>query len=267
MGSEEVQGSIERTVRLPNATYTFDLGGASDDVYQLKSKTRFEVDIDGRAIDGNSGDGWDSTQVTASHSAQLVDTAFVEGVQGQTGGFIEFFWDITGGSTILVDPKLAGDAYRINELFTTTFFNTLEENAAPELLINDQSNPGLGQTVVDSRVEGFFEPVVVAVDWLVGEEIDVFFELKTAAALGIMNLDAAGFEATLETDFSNTATMMAINIYDENGDLLEDARLVGEGGFVYDPPGVAIPEPSSAAILLGVGCLFAARRRRARILV
>jgi len=260
-GEEEIVGSIERTIRLPNATYKFDIGGASDNVYELKSKAKFEVDIDGRAINGNSGDGWDRTNVRAFHSAQLVDTAIVEGVQGEISGVIEFLWDVTGSSNITVDPKLSSDAYFIDDLFTTSFFNTLEDNGTPELLLNNQSRPG--GSSVDSTVGGFFEPVVVFVDWAVGEELDVFFELQTSAVLDVMNLDAAGFNALLSSDFSNTANFRAVNIYDQDGVLLEDARLVGQGGFVYDPP-TAVPEPSSASLLLGLACFLVGCRSRRR---
>lgn len=243
-GSDEVPGDIQRTIRLPNATYRFDLQASSSNVYELKSKTRIEVDIDGRAVNGNSGDGWFQTRARASSASQLIDTAIVEGLSGQVGGFVEFLWDVSGGSLINLDPKLRGDGYRINELFTTALFNPLEDSAVPELLLNDQSQPPLGTQSIDSAVAGFIEPVVLAVDWFAGEELDVFFELQTSASIGVQNLDAAGFEAVVESDFSNTATLKEILIYDDQGNLIPGAYLVGEGDFIYDPAGLG-PGPGS----------------------
>lgn len=299
VGSEEVPGDIERTVRLPNATYRFDLQASSSDVYELKSKTRIEVDIDGRAVNGNSGDGWDRTSVRASSASQLIDTAIVDGINGQLGGFVEFLWDVSGASLINLDPKLRGDGYRINELFTTALFNPLEDGAVPELLLNDQSRPPLGTQSIDSAVGGFIEPVVLAVDWIAGEELDVFFELQTSATLGVQNLDAAGFEAVLESDFSNTATLTEVLVYDDQGNLIPGAYLVGEGDFIYDPAGLgfgpgggnpvdptfpdpigipvdpdpstpdpnAVPEPATIAIWLVLGGLLSIRELRRRQLV
>ena len=175
VGGEEIVGSIDRTVTLPNAIYEFDIVSDSENVYELKSQARFSVNIDGRALGGFSGDGWDSTTVSAFSSTQLVDTAIVEGFEGQFGGLVEFLWDVTGASTITVDPKLQSDAYVVNELFTTAFFNTIEEQAIPELSLNNQSLPPLGTSSVQSIVPDFFEPVIVPVDWLVGEELAVFF--------------------------------------------------------------------------------------------
>ncbi len=240
-GSESIVGNLERTVTLPNATYTFDVESANENFYELKSQARFEVDIDGRAINGRSGDGWDSTSVRAFSSSQLVDTTFVDGIQGQSSGFAEFLWDITGASTITVNPQLSSDAYFVDQLFTTALFNTLEGQAIPELELNDQSRPPLGTSSVESIVPGFFEPVVIAVDWLVGQELDVFFELQTSARLDIMNLDAAGFNAVVDSDFSNTAVLREIRIYDENGDLIPDAFLrSSEDDFIYDPAGLGL---------------------------
>ena len=252
MGSEEIVGNLERTVELPNATYKFDVISDSADVYELKSKARIDVDIDGRAINGRSGDGWFSSQARAFSSSQLVDTAIVEGLRaGEVGGVVEFLWNVTGASTINVDPKLRSDAYKINELFATAFFNTLEEAAVPELLVNNQSQPPVGTSSVQSVQPGFFEPVTVPVDWLVGEELAVFFELQTNARLGVDNLDAAGFEATIDSDFSNTATLTEIRIYDDQGNLLPDAYIRSSDGFIYDPADAGLgsdPLAASAAV-------------------
>ena len=288
-GGEAIVGDIDRTVRLPNATYDFDLVASSPNIYELKSQARIDIDIDGRAINGNSGDGWESVRARASSSSQLIDTGFVEGFDGQIGGFVEFLWDITGSSTISLDPKLRSDAYVVNELFTTAFFNTIDENAVPELLLNDQSRPPLGTSSVDSVQGGFIPPVSIFVDWLVGEELDVFFELQTSAAIGVQNLDAAGFEATLDADFSNTATLREVRIFDNDGNLIPDAFFRGED-FIYGPAGLglgtggggstgggntgggstaggdpnAVPEPSTIAIWLGLVGLLGVREVRRR---
>ena len=243
VGSEEVVGSIERTVNLPNAIYKFDIQSDSDDVYELKSKAKIEANIDGRAVDGFSGDGWQNTKVDAISASQLVDTTIVDGLQGEVGGLVEFVWDVTGSSTISIDPKLSSDAYLPKRAFTTAFFNTIEESTVPELLINNQSKlaPGPGVTSIDSQVPGFFEPVVAFVDWIVGEELDVFFELQTHASLEVENFDAAGFEATLDSDFSNTAVLKEIRIFDEDGNLIPDAYLRStEDDFIYDPAGLGL---------------------------
>lgn len=61
-------------------------------------------------------------------------------------------------------------------------------------------------------------------------------------------------------DFSATATLVAIEIYDENGNLVTDATAVGASGTTYATIR-PVPEPASMAAL-GLGALALLRRRR-----
>ena len=189
----------------------------------------------------------------------LVDTAIIDGVPGVTGGFVEFVWSVDGVSRISLDPKLAGDAYGIDELQTLAILNPSEGGGlSVEVIRNDQRGGsfGPGSNSVDSTQPGFFAQQVFAVDWFAGQEFDVFFQLEAASRLEITHGDAAGFTALLNADYGNTAVLQQIRIYDSNGNILPDATMRSTD----DPtdPGfnpnygsiVSVPEPNAATFWL-----------------
>lgn len=63
------------------------------------------------------------------------------------------------------------------------------------------------------------------------------------------------FEIWAERNFSNTIDIR-LGVEDLNGNLLEGASISSADGYSYDP----VPEPTSAAVVLGLGCVMLGRR-------
>ena len=206
------------------------------------------MDIDGRGTET----GWQSVTASSRAVGALVDTAIVEGVQGQVGGVIEFLWDVTGTSNLSLDPKLASDAYIIEEFRSLAILSPSEgDGLLNEVFENNPPIPLFG-TSVQSSVPAFASQQVFFVDWIVGEEFDVFFQLATVARLKVTNFDAAGFEANLDVDFGNTASLSRIRILDDQGNVIPDATLTSNdpSGPVYADVITAVPEPSGFLFVL-----------------
>jgi len=256
-GVGPVAADVTQTYATPNAQFKFETVTGTTNPFELKAKARLEVDIDAR---GANNPAWQTVTANARAVSGLVDTAIIDGVPGQAGGFVEFVWLVDGISTIKLTPKLSGDAYGINELETVAILNPSEGGGLfVEVIENDQSGGsgfGPGSNSVDSNQPGLFEQQIFAVDWFAGQEFDVFFELAAVSRLEIAHGDAAGFTAVVDADFGNTAILEQIRIYDNDGNILPDATMRS----TEDPmdPGfnpnygsiVSVPEPNSATLLL-----------------
>jgi len=243
-GGETGQTDMTRTYNTANAEYRFQTIGTTSNPFELKSKAKLEVDIDAREP---TELGWNSVTASARSVSGFSDTAFVDGVTGEVGGFIEFTWLVTGASSITLDPVLVSDGYVVESLSTTAILNPSDVGGGIQVFHDDQS----GSTSVESFKPGVFEPQTFTVDWIAGDEFVVEFELTTISQLEIIHLDAAGFNAFVESDFSNTAVLQQIRIFDEDGTVLPNATLTS-----IDPNGpayanlVGVPEPSAGLLLM-----------------
>ncbi len=250
-----------------NATYDFTTLTATTDPFELRSQSKFEITIDAT----ESELGWNSVSATARAVGGLVDTAFVDGVPGQVGGFVEFSWTVDGQSNIDLNPvgTAKSNAYIIDVLNTTASLTSSE--GVPDDFVDDQ-RPPIGTTSVNTSTSTpeLFEVQVFAVDWFAGQDFDVLFELETTAKLSIVNGDAAGFTSTVDANFTNTAVLSQIRIYDQQGNILPDATITSRTdptGIVY-ADFVAVPEPSAGLFGLLMATAFGAIRfyRRLRYL-
>jgi len=92
-------------------------------------------------------------------------------------------------------------------------------------------------------------------------QIEVDFQLVIDANLEVTNATefGGGFTADFDADFSNTATLTNVTVLDDSQVPIAGASVVdsftGQGL-------VAVPEPSTAIMLIMAGCVGAAHRRR-----
>ena len=261
-GVGPIPADLDVSFNTANAEYRFETNVSGSTPFELRSQAKLEVDIDARG----SELGWNSVSASARAVGGLVDTAIIDGVPGQAGGFIEFLWSVTGISTIELDPQIASDAYFINELSTVAILNPSEGGGDSVEVFRDEPSVPPGTTSVSSLVPGFFSQQVFAVDWFAGQDFDVFFELATTSRLDVTNLDAAGFEAVVDADFTNTGTLQEIRIFDNAGNLLPGATLTSTDPLGPDYASLIVPEPASGASLaflfVMVACGVRIRRRR-----
>jgi hypothetical protein len=71
-------------------------------------------------------------------------------------------------------------------------------------------------------------------------------------------------------DFSHTATLLPLQIFDQNGNQVTDVSMISQyGGFAYPTASVVTPEPSSAWLLISavtmLGLALRQRRLRSRL--
>ncbi len=258
-GEGPIPDNLDRTYTTDNAIYNLDAVSLTLDPFALKSSAKVEVNIDARGTDL----GWNNVSASSRAVAGLIATACIQGVPGQVGGYVEFLWAVTGSSAISLDPVLSGDAYVINELSSIAIFNPSEgDGTALEVFIDEQGGIGAGPSV-DSAVPAVFGPQTFVVDWFAGEEFDVYFELATVARLDVGHVDAAGFNASVDADFSNTAILQQIQIFNNDGELLPNAIMRSA-----DPSGngpvymnvVSVPEPSVALVGLLLATVLSGQR-------
>ena len=94
-----------------------------------------------------------------------------------------------------------------------------------------------------------------------GRDYDAVYELQAEIRLTMSAVgDRDAFNVILESDFSNSATLLYAEVRDADGNKIEDAVITSTAGIDYL---TVIPEPGSAMLLaIAAGALGAHRPRR-----
>lgn len=268
MGMGPLPIDLNETHTTPISTYAFDVQAIPTTPTELKASVGFTVDIDQR----NSDTTWESVKVQAISKSSFIDTAFVQGVQGFSGGTIQITWALSGISDVVLDATGPNGLW-VTDLATTALLTSSVPTDIPDLFVNDlipladkrPGPPGIpdGRILGNAILEGHqpestgFQTFVV--EWSAGQPVHLFFDLEVASMLEVYNFDAAGFHADLAADFSNTATLSQVLILGPNGETL-DGQLVGNDSGVFAP--AAVPEPSVQLFWGLLACCVAFSRTR-----
>lgn len=105
-----------------------------------------------------------------------------------------------------------------------------------------------------------------------GSEVDFIFDFSEQLRFALYNPDAENWVIAMGNDLMNTITTYA-SVFDANGNLLPDARVMSSDGFAYAPliqysdigsVGGSVPVPGTLALFgLGLACLGWSRRKKA----
>lgn len=176
-------------------------------------------------------------------------------ITGGTGiGYLQLTWSVDGTSSSFSQstngPRSGGtyaDAYLQMDahISATTFGNV----TLPTELTTGPVRES-GTDLMPGRAAFYFD-----------RPINVVFTGTVIAMLGT-NAQFAGayFSGEAHADFSHTALLTGVEVYDASGVLLRNAAISAESGTMY--PLAAVPEASSAAMLLLGICTLGAWARR-----
>lgn len=227
----EITNKVEST---PISTYTFNAEAVPSTPFELKARAGFDIEIDQR---GSSGVSWFDLAASARAKSTLIDFGIVQDFGGATGGLIQFTWIVTGTSDILLDAT-GPNLLLVQDLNTSGILTSNVDTDVPDILINDVAdNRFVSGSGSNAKIESLRPEVAefqeFFVPWEANSEVPVFFELDVQSTLEVQNFDAAGFRANVDADFSNTATLDQVRIFDADGNLLPQASLIGQEGLVY----------------------------------
>ena len=227
----------------PISTYTFDVRTVPTSPTELKAAVGFTVDIDQR---GSTGVSWNSVKVNATAKSSFVDTVIVEGVPNGSSGVVHLTWAVSGFSDILLERKEASAIF-VRDVSTVGLLTSSVPSNVPSLFVNDPADDvavGSQNPKIESHVPETTGLQSFVIDWSAGSQFLIDFDLTIDASMEVLNIDAAGFTADVEADFSNTATLAFLEFFDDEGNEIPGATLVGEGDFLYVADPTAVPEPS-----------------------
>lgn len=172
-----------------------------------------------------------STVLAAESTALFEDTITLLGGTSGTLGFLELTFDITGSA--LEDGS--GSALGSMRFFFEGF------------LVGNQTITGA-------------TTITATVPFLFGTAGELGISLTASASAALSPTSGTSF--TADVDFLNTATLLGVQVLDENKNVLPGGRVESSSNLTYPSLSASAPEPATLA-LLGAGlATFAVRRRR-----
>ena len=229
---------------------------------------------------GSSG-GQDATSLTYTATSQAqygLLRAYTTGTQtGQVnspGGFVDV------RSTFTDDLTISGGTGNGTAVFTFNVDGIATDNGAAgggpfadsqlEYYFGlDSAYSESVQTLVDVTNTDFARSIVVTVPIQFGQTFLFRGEILASLFLGCQtggSTPCTAYTASGTTDFSSTAELTGIQVFDSNNNPLNNAQISSSSGTVY-PDAVVVPEPASVISLASVAAiLLGALRRRSRSL-
>ncbi len=225
-----------------NETRTMKLVGSSSaqsDFGRLKSKAT--ATVTNTYYNPDNPYYWDGT---AENPEGSPDSLLVAGSTGFTD-LLSFGQGASAGYkaryVFFVHGQKSGD--NVYGLLTAKIGN----NATEELVLRD-----------NGQIAQYWSTQAYTIDSLLQQNANIGFttrfDLSTFDYADGSNIAGSG-------DFSSTITLSAVNVYDQNDNLVNNVQVTGASGTVY--PIQAVPEPATFAAL-GLGLAAMLRRRRQR---
>jgi hypothetical protein len=187
---------------------------------------------------------------------ELRDVLTVSGGSGV--GTVRMQWTITGG----VDIGFVGsDSVLVVTTPTQLMLNCFSQAGASILNCNDTTLQFSSSQQVDQLV-------TVDVQVLFGTPTQWILEARLASGIFFQTDECTNcvvdFHGRANADFSSTATLVDVQLFDGVGNELDPSLIQAESGFRYDLVGQDVPEPLATAwaALAVLGLRAAARRPR-----
>ncbi len=207
------------------------------------------------------------TQLTIDTSAAGTYQTFAD-INGLSAtnevGFVQFDWVVTGTSNLYFDAIGLGDV-TVNDALSVAILRVTGDLGAPDTFIHTPSTSDFISDLESAnlQVDSFLVPFdFTQLDEGETPQIGVDFEFAVETRLDVTNNDGLGnFEALFDANFSNTATLTDVTVLDANLNEIIGATVTDSftGGSLVAS---SVPEPSSLALVMLVGCAGSIRRRR-----
>ncbi len=254
---DPLNAPISVTERPPLGTYDFVLEGTPLEQQRTSISSRTTLAASLEVNQPGGADAWKTAEANAETRSSLVDLASVQGAEGMVT--VRFDWTVTGTSRIFLDTSDFREV-DVTELSTHTILMSTIEGAGGLILDDLRQYPRTNSfnKVYEMTYPAATGGLMFDVQWPAGSQMPVSFDLFTRTNLNVAaGLEKTGFDAELDAEFFNTATLVGVQVI-QNGEVLPDARLVSEDGFSYP-----VPEPGGRMLLLtGVLALVAFRAKR-----
>ena len=214
---------------------------------------------------GGSMFGWDRVSIDTSAVGSFTTRADINGLtEFNNVGYVRFDWVITGISSILVDADQGFGDFDVTDAVTIA---KLDSGVDIFDSFAHAPTPGPDDSINDSepavlRQESFLLPYDTN-QLAPGEvpQIDVDFVFTVESRLNVTNTEGGGFVGIFDADFSNTATLTSVTVFDDNDNILEAASVV-DSFTGQSLVASSVPEPSTLVMLVLAGCAGSIRRRR-----
>jgi len=213
---------------------------------------------------------WDRVTIETTATGAFNSTALITGLsEFNTVGAVQFEWEITGTSQIQLDVDTGVND--VGVLGANTIAQLSSSFGIPDAFTH---LPTLGPTIDDFEVASLEQDTIILqfndANLLSQPNpvFDVDFEFSVSSFLDINSGtvgDGASFTSDFDADFTNTARLASITVFDTAGDVIEGAQVVDSitlQSLVVAPAPASVPEPATAMILVFAGCVAGVRRRR-----
>ena len=240
----------------PNAQYELTNTRITNEPFAFGAQAGLVVNVDETSTTGTAS--WSSSEAHVFTEVEFADVAQVTGLNTGDTGTITFTWALDGEQLLTLDPTNDVGPADVRVIDVQTFAELSIDSAAmgvpatPPLFSTnpDPTNPNLPfppsplSTVYDQPTGETFGLLQFAgVPFTVGQPVVVEFDLAVGAFLGIENIDAPKFSATLDSIFQNTATLEAVEILDSAGNPIDGASLESLTGKGIYPSENEEPDP------------------------
>ena len=259
----------------PGSTYVYSPDTLPGSFTELKSQASLTFTYDPDLI-GDGDNAWFETQASVTETNTLTDLVSVQGAENVSGGWLQFYWNVDGQQTLSFNMPNAGSvqASVFDASAEISGFATIDGDDYPlqggfdtfTSLLDNNSSPLTGGTSYSATSGPIFSDFSTIVPWTGGSNVTVNFTLSSTVELELTgNGETPAFTADLQSDFSNTATIVGVAVLDSQMSLIPGATAFS---ITNESTYAAVPEPSSALCLLiaaffGVGVRYRRSRGKA----
>jgi len=206
---------------------------------------------------------WIDDIIDVAARARFIDTI---GIGTVTGGRISYHFEFDGSAEYYW-RRDGGDVNRREMLVSAQLLASHNGSTHDFPIVELEPNQIFGSIgEVFSEKQTIHRTGSYTVPFNKDEPIDFSFLLSAENHSDIRNIDGGAISGNMNANFSSTARLLGVTIYDDQGQIVLNPPITSAAGLVYN---VIVPEPASCgqlataivALILGASRIDGARRR------